>query len=146
MLDLDGPYGHAWLREPRGRDVVCIAGGSGFSPMLSIARGFVRHPDIATARCTSSSEAGAQPTSAAPMSCRREERIVYLPAVSDPDEPADRWSGARGLVHEHAGRTIDWTRDYDYYLAGPPPMVDATMKMLLERKVRMDRIHYDRFF
>ncbi len=43
-LEVDGPYGHAWLREPRGRDVVCIAGGSGVAPMLSIARSFAGDP------------------------------------------------------------------------------------------------------
>nr|WP_180987884.1 hypothetical protein [Alicycliphilus denitrificans] len=37
-LDVDGPFGHAWLR-PTERDVVCVAGGSGLGPMLSVARG-----------------------------------------------------------------------------------------------------------
>ena len=37
---LDGPYGMAYLREDAPRDMVCIAGGSGLSPMISIARAF----------------------------------------------------------------------------------------------------------
>lgn len=32
-VTLDGPYGMAWLREEAPRDVLCLAGGSGLSPM-----------------------------------------------------------------------------------------------------------------
>jgi toluene monooxygenase electron transfer component len=42
-LTLDGPYGHAFLRDD-GRDVVCVAGGSGLAPMLSIARAVAAEP------------------------------------------------------------------------------------------------------
>ena len=37
-VELDGPYGNAYLREDSARDILCIAGGSGLSPMISIAR------------------------------------------------------------------------------------------------------------
>src|SRR5260221_10563636 len=37
-LELEGPYGMAYLRRASDRPVLCIAGGSGVSPMLSIAR------------------------------------------------------------------------------------------------------------
>ena len=35
-LEIDGPYGLAWLREDSPRDIVCVAGGSGLSPMVSM--------------------------------------------------------------------------------------------------------------
>lgn len=35
---LSGPYGRGYFRGFRGRDVVLVAGGSGLSPMVSIAR------------------------------------------------------------------------------------------------------------
>ena len=37
-IRVDGPYGMAYLREDVPRDVLCFAGGSGLSPMISIAR------------------------------------------------------------------------------------------------------------
>src|SRR5207247_5362627 len=37
-LDLDGPYGLAYLRRESPRDLLCIAGGSGLAPILSCAR------------------------------------------------------------------------------------------------------------
>ncbi|MBV1960562.1 MAG: 2Fe-2S iron-sulfur cluster binding domain-containing protein, partial [Immundisolibacteraceae bacterium] len=38
-IEIDGPYGMAYLRTDSPRDIVCIGGGSGLAPMLSIARG-----------------------------------------------------------------------------------------------------------
>ncbi|RLA03610.1 MAG: oxidoreductase, partial [Gammaproteobacteria bacterium] len=38
-IEIDGPYGMAYLRTDAPRDIVCIGGGSGLAPMLSIARG-----------------------------------------------------------------------------------------------------------
>ena len=35
---IDGPFGHAYLRSDAPRDVVCVAGGSGLAPVVSIAR------------------------------------------------------------------------------------------------------------
>jgi toluene monooxygenase electron transfer component len=35
----------------------------------------------------------------------------------------------------------------EFYLAGPPPMVDAVRRLLvLEEHVAVERIHYDRLF
>src|SRR5262249_1065671 len=36
---IDGPYGNGCLREGAAREIICIAGGSGLAPMLSVARG-----------------------------------------------------------------------------------------------------------
>ncbi|HUP29360.1 MAG TPA: 2Fe-2S iron-sulfur cluster binding domain-containing protein, partial [Usitatibacter sp.] len=46
-ITLDGPYGLAYLRTDSPRDIVCIAGGSGLAPVLSIARGAVAEPKLA---------------------------------------------------------------------------------------------------
>jgi toluene monooxygenase electron transfer component len=37
-ITIDGPYGTGYLRRDVPRDIVCLAGGSGLSPMVSIAR------------------------------------------------------------------------------------------------------------
>jgi toluene monooxygenase electron transfer component len=38
-------------------------------------------------------------------------------------------------------------KNYEYYLAGPPPMIQAVLKLLMfDHKVPRGQIHYDRFF
>jgi toluene monooxygenase electron transfer component len=150
---LDGPYGLAYLRTDSARDIVCIAGGAGLSPMLSIARG------IAAARALDGRRLEFFFGGREPRDISGEEmlndipeldaRTSYRASVSEPARDVDRqWTGERGFIHELAARSIagDW-RTYEYYLAGPPPMIQATLKLLMfDRKVPREQIHYDRFF
>ncbi|MSQ19094.1 MAG: hypothetical protein EXR39_05925 [Betaproteobacteria bacterium] len=46
-VTIDGPYGMAFLRRDSALDLVCIAGGSGLSPMIAIARGLAAEPRLA---------------------------------------------------------------------------------------------------
>ena len=45
-VELDGPYGLAYLREESPRDLILIGGGSGLAPVLSLARGVVHTPGL----------------------------------------------------------------------------------------------------
>jgi len=54
---------------------------------------------------------------------------------------------AQGLVHEAAHRAMaDSFQNVRAYVAGPPPAVDAALRMLLlEGKLTADNIRYDKF-
>jgi toluene monooxygenase electron transfer component len=148
--EMDGPYGLAYLR-PSARDVICIAGGSGLSPMLSIARG------LATARAQGRLHffyGGRTPRDMriAPLIRALEGEglaIAYHEAVSDAAAArAEGWQGPVGFIHmlvaEQLGGRL---ADHEIYFAGPPPMADAVQKMLMvEHKVPFGQIHFDRFF
>jgi toluene monooxygenase electron transfer component len=45
-VGIDGPYGIAHLRSSVQRDIVCIAGGSGLAPMVSIINGALAQPAL----------------------------------------------------------------------------------------------------
>ena len=45
MVSLEGPYGRAYLRIPQVREIVCVAGGSGLAPMLSVIEGALARPE-----------------------------------------------------------------------------------------------------
>lgn len=155
-VSLDGPYGNSYLRTGNGRDIVCVAGGSGLSPVLSILRGAVRTPELADRRlflfyggrgpqdiCVSEIF-GADPL--------LHERVVLHTAVSDDNAPgADGWKGKRGFVHELVREVLAELGEempaFDYYFCGPPPMTDAVQRMLLlEHKVPTKQLYFDRFF
>jgi len=154
-IELDGPYGMAYLREDAPRDIVCIAGGSGMAPMIAIARGMARVPQLARRRLLFF-YGGRGPDDIVGWDVLEElssggASIEFHPVISMPElDTQDRWRGPVGFVHEHVGRLLGMPDDfgaYEYYLAGPPPMVDATLKLLvMERKVPIAQIHYDRFY
>jgi len=149
-LHLDGPYGLASLR-PLERDVVCIAGGSGLAPMLSIA--CAAAPSLRNLGRRLHFFYGArtpQDLAAAPMLAPLPgfgDQLRYDEAVSQPAAD-DQWSGHVGFIHDVVEQKLGPTlADCEIYFAGPLPMVQATMDMLMVRRgVPFAQIHYDRFF
>ncbi|NMO04111.1 2Fe-2S iron-sulfur cluster binding domain-containing protein [Gordonia sp. TBRC 11910] len=151
-VTIDGPYGHAHLRSTE-RDVVVVAGGSGLAPMVSVARGLAARPDAARRRLdffyggrgAQDMCAGAfvEEVSAALHSA------TLVEAVSTPADAADDgWTGPRGYIHELIGfDSLPDLADREIYVAGPPPMTDAVVRMLvLDLGISTDNIHYDKFF
>jgi len=153
VIELDGPYGGATLRETAERDVVCLAGGSGLAPMLAIARSVAGTPLGSQvqmhfyhgARTPEELRAGDLVTGLDGFG----ERHRYVPVASDPDAAAAAgWRGAVGHLHEALARDLaPRFGELEFYLAGPPPMITAALNLLvLEHQVPVERIHYDRFF
>ena len=151
-VTLDGPYGMAWLREEAPRDVLCLAGGSGLSPMVSIARAAAVSPKLAD-RSIRFLYGGRTARDVAGEAFLRDlpgwgTRITYEAVVSQPDAPESAgWRGATGFLHEVAkARFGDALKDMEVYFAGPPAMAEATHRMLYEAGVPPERIHFDQFY
>jgi toluene monooxygenase electron transfer component len=157
-LEIFGPAGKATFDPAHGKNLLCIAGGSGIAGMMSILsraareRYFDRHDgwvffgvrtlaDAFFLRQLSEFRAG------------QRDRLAITVALSDEDvaDTAKReWPDlefARGLVHEVAKRAMAGKyRNVRAYVAGPPPAVDAAIRvLLLEAKLTTDNIRYDKF-
>jgi Na+-transporting NADH:ubiquinone oxidoreductase subunit F len=79
---------------------------------------------------------------------KRFDNFTYHVALSSP-EKEDNWTGPTGFVHVHL---IDsYLKDHEdpteieYYLCGPPPMIDAVIDSLYELGVEDDMIFFDKF-
>lgn len=150
---IEAPFSIAYLRPERTRDIVCIAGGSGLAPMLSIVRGAIARPDMEQCKIHLF-YGGREPADiVAPTRFRlklgSEGRLAYVPVISDgKSAAASSWAGARGFVHQAAADHLGASAlTNEFYLAGPPPMVEAARRMLiLEKKIPIEQVHYDRFF
>lgn len=148
VIPVDGPYGMAYLREDAERDILCLAGGSGLSPMISIARGAARSRRLSD-RTLHFVYGGREARDIAGEPMLRElpgfgERIRYHPAVS---AGSDGWTGHVGFVPDVA-RSLFGERlpEFEIYFAGPPAMAEAVMRMLVEAKVPPAQVHYDQFY
>ncbi|MDA0231028.1 MAG: FAD-binding oxidoreductase [Proteobacteria bacterium] len=151
MVEMDGPYGLAFLRESP-RDLGAIAGGSGLSPMISIARGFAEDEYFSDRRLHFFF-GGREPRDICGEKILRDlpafaDRMSYHAAISEPSVSAEVWSGPRGFVHELAAQSLEGElADYEFYFAGPPVMAEAVQRMLMrEHKVPFAQLHFDRFF
>lgn len=144
-IEVDGPFGHAWL-HPSPRDVVCVAGGSGLGPMLSVARGVLAE---SSHRCVHfflglrhEAELGALAEVEA-LACDRLSLHVTLSAPTQ----ASTWTGHTGFVHTTVAHTLGRSLPLlDFYFAGPPPMIDAMQDLLVIRhQVPVEQIRFDRY-
>lgn len=147
---LDAPYGQSYLRTESPRDVVCIAGGSGLSPVLSILAAAARGGD--RARRLSLYYGGRRPADlCVPAVIERDEamrhRVDCVTAISDSTYDG-AWKGERGFIHEVVRRRLEALGNpeaNDYYFCGPPAMTDAVQRMLMELQVPLTQAYYDRF-
>jgi toluene monooxygenase electron transfer component len=156
-VSLFGPLGHATFTPDLEGPLLCVAGGSGIAGMMSIlaraseARHFERFEGHVFFGVRRARDLFFLPELAAFR--RRSAGLRLTVALSDeavaPDVVA-AWPDFgfdAGLVHEVAGRHMKGRFDnVRAWVAGPPPMVDATIRMLLkEGRLAPARIRYDKF-
>jgi Na(+)-translocating NADH:ubiquinone oxidoreductase F subunit len=79
---------------------------------------------------------------------RQHPNFSFHLALSEP-QPEDNWAGSTGYIHEVLAR--EYLNDHadpaavEYYLCGPPVMVQATIKVLEGLKVPAAQIAFDEF-
>jgi toluene monooxygenase electron transfer component len=157
-LGLFGPLGHATFRPGLPKHVLCIAGGSGIAGMMSILQragdaGHFAGWDGHVYFGVRSERDGFFLDELQALRARGPARLAVTIALSDEDVPASlpaAYPGlafARGLVHAVAGERMQGRfADVRAYVAGPPPMVDASLRLLLrEARLSPADIRYDKF-
>lgn len=141
----DGPYGHAYLREDSPRDIVCIAGGSGLAPMLSVARGALAGGGSRRVHFFYGARGQADLGALDALEKLAEDERLALSVVLS--APESTWKGPTGFVHEEVERNLTAPLgSYDFYFAGPPPMIEAIQALLMHKhQVPFGQIRFDRF-
>jgi Na+-transporting NADH:ubiquinone oxidoreductase subunit F len=79
---------------------------------------------------------------------KRHDNFTYHIALSSPDKE-DNWTGLKGFIHNHLCGTYLCSHkdptEIEYYLCGPPPMIDAIINALYDLGVEDETIFYDKF-
>lgn len=123
------------------RPVVCIAGGSGITPLKAIIEDRLQH--------------GATTATVLLYGCQTDAEIPFYEALKElaDEHPAfhlqifaDQISMGRALP----GRPLDQLDRFiienaDYLLCGPPAFMEAARGLLLQRGVAPEAIHQDRY-
>jgi toluene monooxygenase electron transfer component len=157
-LGVFAPLGHATFRPGLEKHVLCIAGGSGIAGMMSILQcaaeaGHFAGWDGHVFFGVRSERDRFYLDELEGLRVRYPGRLAVTVALSDEDVPAGLTAAypglafARGLVHEVAGaRMAGRFAGVRAYVAGPPPMVDASLRLLLrEARLSPADIRFDKF-
>ena len=149
-VTISGPYGEFFLRDTK-NEKMFIGGGAGMAPMRShIFQMF--HTDKSDVKTTFWYGARS----------KREifyeddfenikkdfDNFDYTIALSEPAEE-DNWTGKTGFIHqviydEYLSKH-ETPEDIEYYLCGPPLMIDAVKKMLYDLGVPDENVMFDDF-
>lgn len=141
---VSGPLGSAYLRRRHDGPMLCVAGGTGLAPILSIVRGALaagmRNPMHLYFGVRSERDVYGMDWLAA---LQREHPALTVHTVL----ASGRAPGCRtGLVTEAIG--TDWPRlnGFRAYLCGAPPMVEATSLLVRRLGVLPEHVYADAFY
>lgn len=145
ILRIEGPLGAFYLRQSE-RPILMMAGGTGFAPVKSmieeaLEQGLQRPLHLYWGvRARRDLYLPALPERWA----ADHPNLAYTPVLSEPP-PDERWAGRTGWVHEALVADYPDLRDFDVYISGPPPMIDAGKAEFSRRGLPLDRLFYDTF-
>ena len=145
-ITVTGPFGDFYLREDSQRDIVCIGGGCGMAPIRSILLHLKEKgmPRKAMYFFGARSKKDLFFTEELFTLEREYPNFKYYPALSEP-KPHDNWEGETGLITQVVERYVHDGPNSEAYLCGPPPMIDAAIKVLTQKGVHEIHIYYDKF-
>lgn len=150
QVTISGPYGEFFVEETQ-REMMFIGGGAGMAPMRSHI--FHQFNNLHTKRKTSFWYGGRSRKELFYVDEfqeieRKNENFSFHIALSEP-QPEDYWTGPTGYIHqiilENYLRNHPAPEDIEYYICGPPLMLQAVLKMLDSLGVESEMIHYDEF-
>lgn len=137
---VEGPSGRFLFRDNPGRRSIFIAGGTGIAPLRSIIHDVIRK----------ASERGI----VLALAVRRREHLyfvhewnrfqkanpnfIFLPILSEPDP---QWRGLTGFPTQHLKLITGRPGDDDFYLCGPPEMVNGLKTELLKQGADPEHIY-----
>jgi len=149
-VTLSGPYGDFFIKDT-GREMCFIGGGAGMAPLR--AHIFHQLLTVKTRRRMSFWYGARSKKELFYEDQFREleknyDHFTFVVALSAP-EPENHWEGPEGYIHQVAYDM--YLKDHpdpteiEYYLCGPPPMLEAVRKMLHELGVEPEMIAFDDF-
>lgn len=146
-LQLTGPLGRFFVRASDPQPLIFLAGGSGLSSPRSMILDLLERGDtrqmtlIYGARNRRELYYHEQFVELA----QRHANFHYLPALSDPTDACE-WSGERGFVHDVASVHFKGDfRGHRAYLCGPPVMIEACIRSLMQGRLFERDIFTERF-
>lgn len=149
-LSMSGPFGDFYLRAAEGdkpAPIVCVAGGSGMAPILSVLEqakwaGETRDAVYLFGARTQRDLYAVEEMGRIQQGWRGS--LNFKQVLSEELENSS-WTGARGYVTDELDKLqLDWP-EVQAYLCGPPAMIDAAIAKFSKLGVKPENIRYDKF-
>lgn len=146
LLRIEGPIGQFIYREDAERPAIMIAGGTGFAPIKSMLRHALEQGSQRSFHFYWGARRPADLYEHALVEewTRRYPNLQYRPVLSHA-EPADRWTGRKGWVHDTVLAEEQSLAGATVYASGPPAMIDAIRAEFPQRGLAQEELLFDSF-
>ena len=150
QVRITGPYGDFFVQESD-REMIFVGGGSGMAPMRSHI--FDQLKSKQTQRKISywygaRSLAEVFYREDFDLLAKTHDNFSWTIGLSEP-QPEDHWQGPEGFIHqilfEQYLKQHPQPEECEYYLCGPPPMIQAVQNLLSDLGVDEENIRFDKF-
>ena len=147
-LTIDGPMGSFTLHKNSKKPAAFLAGGIGITPFMSIVAQ-AAHDHLPHLLYLFHSNHRPEDAPFLDSLCRLEQanpNYHFIPTMTEMEKSKRPWPGERGYFDR--AMLVKYLNNLNgpiYYLAGPPAMVAAMRKMLIDTKVDEDDIRSEEF-
>lgn len=144
-VKVSGPLGSAYLRRKHEAPMLCVAGGTGLAPILSILRGAIeggmRNPIHLYFGVRSPRDVyGLEPLKA--LQQAHPELKVHVVVGSGGDAATQRCGLVTQAIEQDLGDLDGWRA----YLCGSPPMVEAATLVAQSKGIAPEHVYADAFY
>lgn len=142
---LSGPLGTAYLRRKTPDPVICIAGGTGLAPILSIVRGMAEHGMTNPVHVYFGVRSPHDIYGTHWLAQIRERlpNVSIHVVVATANEPGPYRTG---VVTDAVSEDWDTLAGWRAYVAGAPVMVDAATILLRQKGMNAEHVYADAFY
>ncbi|WP_111641825.1 ferredoxin reductase family protein [Marinimicrobium alkaliphilum] len=142
---VEGPYGVFTLDPSSDQDAVLVAGGVGIAPIISMLRSCAAEKSRKKLLLLYANSDRASVLFWDELETLSEQ--LNLRVVHVLEDPPEDWTGEEGLID---GELMDKYQDSssynpDYFVCGPPPLMNSVESALRDRRVPLHRINSERF-
>lgn len=144
-IRVSGPLGTAYLRKKHEGPILCVGGGTGIAPVLSIVRGAIdagmKNP-VHLYFGVRSQEDLYDADRLTKLAAEHGSMKVNIVVATGPVESAQR----SGLVTDAIKNDFSNLKDFCAYFCGAPAMVEALNSLAIELGMGASKIHADAFY
>ncbi len=141
---LDGPFGAFTMGRHPSDSYVYLVGGIGITPVMSHLRAAARRGEQARLILLYGAQTLEDVAFREEIESLKDRLDLSVTLVLE--QPPRDWEGERGFITtEVIERAVGDPDGHEYYMCGPPAMVDAVSGALEQVGVSRKRVHYERF-
>lgn len=144
LLRIEGPHGSFFFHEDSNKDILMVAGGTGFAPIKGIIEHLINEQNTRTVHLYWGvrSEADLYMKELAEKWLAELDYFNFVAVLSEAD---DNWTGRTGYVHEAILADFEDLSVFDVYACGPPAMIQAAQQSFQEKGMSKEQFFFDSF-